>query len=704
MSFEEMNIKLIYNNSDDEIIRELVVPLLKNTKKYYRGVGYFSSNWIKLVTKGLEKIVENNGRITLLTSPQLSEEDWKAINNSEEAKINEILYNKIKHSLENGFDIKTKEESLNLFAWLLADNYIEMKFLICKNSIGNYHDKIAIFEDFHGNMICLHGSFNDSLQATYNGEGVSVFRSWNSVQNEYVKEHYNNFLKLWDGENKFYKVITITEAIKNEITQYKKDKRPYVTNNLNEKNLKLPDYIEQLNDYQKIATQKIIENNWCGILEMATGTGKTITSLNISKEYFEKNKKIFLIVLVPYTHLVAQWEENIISFGYSKIIKSFGNKKDWIVKLSNSVRDFNSGLQKVVCVIATYTSAAKDDFILRISKIKDNLLLISDECHNIGSSNNKKIMIDSIEHRVGLSATPNRWFDENGTKSLFNYFKGSVFEYSLEEAIKNDFLTKYEYTPVVVYMNSDEYEEYRDLTQKINKLFLIEKEISKGSILERLILKRGTIISKVGNKFKIFEDMIRKQKESGEINHTLVYCAKGDNKKVTKIISELGIKVHHIVYEVDIEKRKEIIERFEREEIEVIVAIKCLDEGVDIPSTKTAYFLSSTSNPREFVQRRGRILRKAKDKTLSKIVDFIVFPRENIELLSDSEKETDKNIISKEMPRFAEFSCHAMNKYIARKEVRHILEKYSLEYLMDKLPWEVYNELKERYEDGNNAY
>ena len=129
----------------------------------------------------------------LLTSPQLNDEDWNAIVNGEKAKTDEVIYKSICKSI-NDFDTTTKKDVLNMLSWLIADGFLDIKFVVCKNIVGNYHDKIAVFEDCEGNKICLHGSLNDSLQATYNGECVSVFKSWVNGQVEYLEGHFENFV------------------------------------------------------------------------------------------------------------------------------------------------------------------------------------------------------------------------------------------------------------------------------------------------------------------------------------------------------------------------------------------------------------------------------------------------------------------------------------------------------------------------------
>ena len=693
MTFKDLKLKLIYDNSTEEITRNLIVPLLGESKVYYRGVGYFSSNWIQIVTKGLQKIAEKGGKIYLLTSPILSGDDWEAMKLGKKAEMDEILYKSIKETINEDFDTRTRVECLNLLSWLIADNLLTMKFAICKNGKGMYHDKLAIFGDEEDNKVCLHGSFNDSLQATYNGEGFSVFKSYESGQKGYVDEHFARFQVMWKGLNNFYEIYDIPDLVKVELRKYQKKERPY---RKNKKMLHLPTYIKNLNDYQIEAIERLKDNNWKGILEMATGTGKTITSIAASMDYLDIKGRMFLIVVVPFIHLVEQWEENILSFGYKVPIKCYDSKVSWYGKLNRRIKDYNIRLTDCESLIVSYRTFSTPDFQELCSKIKDNVFFVADECHYMGSSSLRDCMTENFDVRVGLSATPDRWFDEEGTKRLRDYFGDTIFEYDMEMAIDNGFLCKYEYVPVILSLTHDEYDQYSYLTKKITKMFLANKKIDENTSLQMMIFKRTEILAKAENKIPTFIEMLKVQISEAKVKHTLVYCSKGESQKITKLISELGIRAHEFVYKVSNADRQKILEAFAKGDIQVLVAIKCLDEGVDIPATRTAYFLSSTSNPREFIQRRGRILRKSPGKHLAKIIDFVVFPP--WEQQSGGGRDTvDNSIIEKEMPRFAEFYRYAFNSGYARGVIRKYLAPYNLEYLMDKLPWQVYKERKERY-------
>lgn len=437
--------------------------------------------------------------------------------------------------------------------------------------------------------------------------------------------------------------------------------------------------------YQEAAIAAVKQNNWSGILEMATGTGKTITSLMIANEFYREKGRIFLTIIVPFTHLVEQWEESCRKLGFTSFTLCFGNKQSWTGKLQTDVRDFNLGIIYKHVVITTYRSAAAEEFNLLIEKIKGKSFLIADECHYFGISSLRGHRLGGMEAKLGLSATPDRWWDEEGTEFITEFFGETVYEYDMKTAIQTGALTEYTYHPFIINLTDDELERYERLTKRL--IHLYGSDHPDPEEIRELNRKRALILSKAENKKALLYSIFREQVRE-DVSHTLVYCAPGEVDEITKNLASLGYRVHRFDSKVNLADRMQLLKSFADGAIQILVAIKCLDEGVDVPSTKTAYFLASTSNPREFVQRRGRILRTYPGKNIAEIYDFIVLP-------SEAGDQLYKSIASKELPRFAEFSRFAINNFNAREIVGKYLRSYSLEYLMDKLPWEVYYEFKE---------
>lgn len=695
--FRELDLKPVYDSSEYDLVKDLITPLLKNSVRYNRGVGYFSSGWIKLAAQGLCEFAEHGSKAKIIMSPIISEQDWEAMRKGNEAQDDKKLLETLTE-ITKDLVKALQEDTLNAFAWLIADEVLSIKFAIPKGKLhgGDFHDKFAIFEDESGDRVAIHGSYNDSIHGSLNGESFSVFKSWVEGQSDYVDNHDNRFTALWNNVNDMFDIYDIPNAIKEEIIKYRSLGRPYsVEKKINiikeHKASKKNNII--LRRYQKDAIGNWERANYRGIFEMATGTGKTITSIASACKVFEKEDRLALIVVVPYIHLIEQWKKDMVKFGFMPILCSSEHGM-WERDLKLKIQDFNSGFRKNISCIVTHVTAANDKFKSIIGQIKSrSVMCIYDEVHAFGAPVLKKALYENINYRLGLSATPQRWYDVHGTKNLMEYFGGVCYSFSLERAIEEGHLVQYKYCPHVVEMMGDEFEEYARLTTLINKLFQSEEDLDENPYLQSLLRARTKLINETKNKETILREIIKIElNKNPSFCHVLFYCPAGRHKKILEIVAELGIKAREFVHTVSNEMRQEILDNFANKNIQALVAMKCLDEGVDVPATKLAYIIASTTNPREFVQRRGRILRKYDNKEEAIIHDFIVIPpTEDFSYIAKAD-EIKKNILKREMPRFAEFASAAKNEFEARNYVRGILEKYYLVQLLDKRPWDIYAE------------
>lgn len=451
-----------------------------------------------------------------------------------------------------------------------------------------------------------------------------------------------------------------------------------------------------LRNYQKEALNKFIQNNQQGIFDMATGTGKTFTSLICAQRDFESNGRQLLLVIVPFLHLIPQWKQNMNSVGISVDIEVAGNKDSWVGKLRRYLWNYKHGLKERLVIIGSYksTSSKNSSFLKLMGMIThENSFLISDECHYIGSPNMDVKVYYSFKSKLGLSATPRRWWDEIGTQKVMQLFGQVVFSYSLEEAIENKYLVPYKYHPIPLKLTINETISYLKLTKKISKLYLSKKmtgQVSDDDV-QKLLLKRSRLVQGAENKESKFKNVFSNE----NTGFSLVYCAPGTIKEYTRLVNSLNVKARRFDSSVSFRKRARILEDFEQGKVQTLTAMKCLDEGVDVPVTRQAFFVASTTNPREFIQRRGRILRKSKGKEYADIYDFIIIP--------DSDEMDNKeaaSIVKHEIPRFQEFAEFSLNKYEAREVMEPILKVFQLDNYLDKTAWEVYLENKENEENG----
>jgi superfamily II DNA or RNA helicase len=509
-----------------------------------------------------------------------------------------------------------------------------------------------------------------------------------------------------------FKVYTIPEAAKRSFIRLRSSSsRPYSLpgkkQSIISKYRKEPYCSIKLYPFQEDAINSWIQTNCRGIFEMATGTGKTFTSLAAAVNRVKALGKLSLIILVPYLHLLDQWRTDCEKFGFLPILCS-GEHQGWHLEVFSKIQDFNIGALKSICILAVHDTATSNKFKKATKQLSpEYTMIIGDEVHALGAPKMQRAFIPQTTMRLGLSATLRRWFDEAGTEALFSYFGQVCFEFPLEKAI-GKYLTPYEYYPILIQLSLSELEEYENLTQRISVITRQSENDNTESeeTLKRLLIKRAQIIASAEQKLPALLNLLRdkileakQEDEDKEISHVLVYCAPGSHKEVLRAVSEQGLRCHEFVHTVPLSEREKILDQFAKGVIQVLIAIKCLDEGVDVPSTKTAYFLASTTNPREFVQRRGRVLRLAEGKDKAEIYDFIIVPEppsENFNI------DIGKSLLKREMPRFAEFSSSALNEFEARSSVRDLLDRYGMLHLLDEKPWDIYHEIMK--EEPENVF
>jgi len=440
----------------------------------------------------------------------------------------------------------------------------------------------------------------------------------------------------------------------------------------------------ELRDYQKEAIKTWFRNNGCGILEMATGTGKTNTSLAATAKLYEHKKRLALIIVCPYQHLVMQWQDECKEYGLNPIL-GFESKKKWENSLNSAITSYNSGAKDLLCLITTMDTFSSQTMTDSLAKIRGNLMLLVDECHHLGSAKTLNSLSDDFDWRLGLSATPQRWHDESGSTALSSFFKnGVIFKFTLKDAI-GKYLTRYYYYPHLIYLTEEENEEYLEVSEKIGKICAISgTSVEDNQPLKLLLLKRSRIINKAANKLPKLAELIEDKVDS---KYNLFYCGdaiEDGERQVDRVIQLLGnnfgMKVHPFTSLESKKDRIDLLSRFSCGKLQGLVAIKCLDEGIDIPATKTAYILASSTNPREFIQRRGRILRKSPGKKYAYIHDFIVVPRdiESLSRLDSSIFNIERKLVKKELTRFKEFAELAENGPQAVDVILELAKSYNL--------------------------
>ncbi len=445
----------------------------------------------------------------------------------------------------------------------------------------------------------------------------------------------------------------------------------------------LPDTL-QLRPYQKQAIASWFANRGRGTLKMATGSGKTIAALAIAAEMYSKIGLQSLIVVCPYRHLVTQWQKQCQQFDLDPVL-AFENVRNWQSQLATQLYNVRNGNLDFISIITTNSTLISDGFQSQLKYFPDKTLIVGDEAHNLGSPKLEASLPRHIGLRLALSATPERYFDDVGTEAIFDYF-GPVLqpELTLADAIALGALVRYQYYPILVHLTDTESRLYSRLTQRIGWALSKQKRPDDREDLTALLMQRARIIGSASNKLNALREIMKNRLQT---THTLFYCGdgtiedtvSGDSsrqlEKVTQILgSELGYRVNTYTAETPLHKREQLRQQFDRGELQGLVAIRCLDEGVDIPTIQTAVILASSSNPRQFVQRRGRILRRAPDKDRATLFDTVVVPPQ-----CDRETwEVERNLLRKELKRFVEFADLADNAGEARSQLLDLQQEYGL--------------------------
>lgn len=725
---------------------------LCNSTTFDLMLGFFSSSAISVLSDGFATFLYNGGRMRLIINDILTESDKEAIEKGKGQNIIETFDLNDIEALRDTLSDRDKH-FFNCLSWLIRNERIEIKIIAPKSGIGIAHTKCGVFNDGI-NKVAFEGSVNFSKTALIdNKESLTASCSWDGeVDNEKIKDTQAQFDKTFLGNDedviyldaKDIKTRICSKFEAKEITDLLDEEYNILEDSLKEDfpvsvRLSLAKAKERVKkaiemhkpvdvqpakevgprfpypsgprEYQKLAFNNWKDNKQKGLFAMATGTGKTITSLNCLLEIYKHTGSYKAIILVPTVALVDQWERECKKFNFEHIIKVCSKNSAWRTDVDRLKMTESIGADPNLSyiVICTYASYGKESVFSDLNEFpKKQVLLIADECHNIGSPGIlKKISGIPYLRRIGLSATPDRQFDDAGNNKIREFFGAEekyTYEYSMEQAIKNGVLCKYKYYPHIVRLTEEEMFEYSKVSLKLAKMFNFAKGdfTNKGDdILTTLLLARKRIIHKAENKFGIFKKIIEERlSQNGNLKYTLVYVPEGNVPDTydadtfekrdiipddpnsehlidiyTQIIRDAGETVTVKQFTSQSSDREDTLKAFASGQLDVLTSMKCLDEGVDVPRSELAIFCSSTGNPRQFIQRRGRILRTHPDKHEATIHDLIVVPEVNE--TSDS-FNMEKRLVENELKRVRNFALLSENVDDTIKELDHTLAYYNL--------------------------
>ncbi|WP_298518106.1 DEAD/DEAH box helicase family protein [uncultured Methanobrevibacter sp.] len=669
MSLKDVNIKIKYDSDEDDLLNDFYIPVLSQANEYYRLSGFFNSSSLAVSACGLENFIKHNGKMKLITSVIFSENDLNRINEAEENPLKVIEENFIK-DLDNISDEFVKDH-LAALGWMIAHDYLEIKVAYPKDLNSLFHPKVGILKDSNQNIVSFSGSDNETRSGWLsNIEEFKVFASWKSGHPEIIDSDINSFFKYWDNDANKVNVIEIPKAIKKDLIKLAPDN----SDNLNFH--QLPNYgggsiskdERKLRFYQQDALDSWFGNGCRGIFELATGTGKTFTALK-SLEKLYKREDIVCVIACPLIYLVEQWFKDIKNFPiFENVYRIYGTNANWKKQLNDFMFDLDLGIIDDGIIITTHNTFSNDNFIKALSSCNKKLCVIVDEMHHLGAEKfSEGLTCINYQYRLGLSATPSVYMNEEATDFLMDYFGGIVSSFTIKDALTNIdpetgeyYLAEYNYYPIRIELSQKEMEEYNKLSNMIRIEYFKDNDDSEKNLV-RLLNKRRQILKDAKQKDVKLREILNKY---SDIDHLIIFTTHNQKDRVLTILGEEGVSPRHEftsnvgtknIKEIGMNEREFLIDKFDKGNLKALVAIKCLDEGVDVPSADKVIIMSSSTNPMEYVQRRGRVLRKYKGKDVATIFDMVVLPE-------DDGFDATKTIKEAEIRKLYDFIESAKNK------------------------------------------
>ena len=704
----DLQFKPVYRSEEDSLLSDFYIPALTHSISYDRAVGYFSASMLSCAAQGIGSLIEKQGTMRLIFGGELTQEESDAILNGYDLRV---ISERI-----GGLFVKTLEQvveelsyaRLQALSWMIAQGALSVKVALKRQ--GMYHEKIGIFRDVAGDEVVFQGSANETVSALlpeYNFESINVFPSWREEFRPFAEPYVTGFERLWSNRSKGTLVLEFPDAARKQLIQIaKKITTPptsqielaiweSLTRPILETPLSGPSEPSVLGGkpfsikaHQREALQRWRAQDLQGILALATGAGKTITALYAATRLFVANKRLFLIIAVPYTDLADQWLDEAALFNMAAIA-CYDSVSTWREELGKVIQLFNEGLLPFVCAVVVNKTLQGEPFqeLLRTIEGKD-LMFVGDECHRHRSSKTIVSLPPQARYRLGLSATPEDQFnDGDDADPLYAYYGSICARYTLAEALRDKVLTPYDYHLVLIELTEQETETYVELSEEIAKRSAMSSVSDDGSssdsLLEMLLFKRARLIGAAKNKLPALKSLLEQAEPTPS---SLFYCGDGSVETpddgtflrqveaVSMLLGGLWWRSSRFTSNESKNRRRELLEEFKIANIDALVAIRCLDEGINIPSCHTAYLLASSRNPRQFIQRRGRILRQAPGKEKATIFDFIVTLPESVV----EEVELERRLFGAELKRVAEFAGLCSNYAQAYRQLEPLLRKYGL--------------------------
>jgi len=685
-----------YRKGKDDIAEDFYLPCMRVAERYDRAVGFFNSAIYVIAWPSLKDFVTRKGQMRLVCSPVLPPQDIEAIEAGYSARFEEENAQKMREDIRYMLAAPYLHKPTAVLAALIAMGVVDVRIAFMKKTSEHrrlFHDKLGLFYDGFGNAVSFKGSMNETwagLSADGNLESVDVFLSWEHAREaSRVKENQIYFDRLWEGKVESEGVIVkpFPEIARAELLNASDAKQ-------------WPDLVDEICreieaaekfETKRAATGKVLRPHQSGaltawegqgrrgIFEHATGSGKTFTAISAMRDAFRRQE--VPLIVVPSELLLEQWYGELLenlSDAEPQILRCGAGHAKWrddglIGPWTRAVSD------KPRIVLSTMQTASMPEFRAAVRQ-GSHLFLIADEVHRLGSPSHLELLTLDTGPRLGLSATPRRAGDPVGTNAILTYFNGIVPPpFTLQDAIKSTALTPYFYHVHTVTLTAKEQDAWDEVTKRISRLSAQkasakEPDPNADFQIKKLLIERARILKQAEGKASVAAQILAANYHSGE--RWIVYC--DDLRQLDAVrdgLSRIGIESteYHSAMPGD---KEQTIRLFEVNG-GIVVSIRCLDEGVDIPSVTHALILASSKNPREYIQRRGRVLRRAEGKSVAHIHDVLVLPA--VAESADEDESASLNILGGEITRSLEFGKSALNP-AAITDLERIALRYAKDY------------------------
>lgn len=602
------NIPICLNTSENDLDNDFFFPCLKWAKRYDRGVGYFTSGWITKNAAGLAEFANNSGSARWITSPILDERDYSVICSATTMiEVEEHFQSVLKTSIDN-LTKEIEENTLNALGWMIYDNILEFRFAIPAKKLnhGDFHDKFGVFYGDDGQCISFTGSVNDSAKGFCNYESIKVFKSWESMQ-PYIDSDIRRFEKIWNNNDDNLRVLNTDDVIREKLISLRTGDRPY------KEKEKL---VSGLWSHQDEAIQEFLHKK-NGILEMATGTGKTRTALRIISKLFDEGKIKRVVITMYGNDLLSQWVKEVLSVLDKDI--QVDRYFDSIYKGLTSFLLCKNRCVLIVSLDSTRLAESIDRITSRITTAHSDTLLVFDEIHRLGSESLRTSLagkISPFQYRLGLSATPEREYDDVGNEFILQEVGPVIYEFTLEDAIRKGILCEFSYYPLDYELTNEEKQKKREIIARYAAMKKNGQPVSDEEMYRDLARVNKTSISKL----PLFSDFIRENPTI--LERCIIFVETREYGILVQNILINLLPEYHTYYGEDDENN---LRDFGMGFLNCLITCKKISEGVDIKSVKNIILFSSDRGRLVTTQRIGRSLRtnSSDPGKRANVVDFI---------------------------------------------------------------------------------